>query len=188
MKHAKLAATLTVLLTGALLVIAPSQTPALPAPLVDRIGFPEGYQDLYKLLQVFDRPDTGQIRVMYGNDLAASFQPGDPSYAYGSILVFEQWSSKRDAQNNILLDDEGHFQRDQLTTIFVMRKERGFGTAYKEFRNGEWEYVAYRPDRTYQNTPSNTNGCANCHLQAKTTDFVFRVNQFANKASGTQTR
>ena len=185
MKRMKFVLTLAVLLTGALLVVAPSQTPQLPAPLVDRIGFPEGYQYLYTLLQEFNRPDNGQIRVMYGNDLAASVQPGD-SYPYGSILVFESWTSKRDAQNNFLLDDEGHFQRDQLTTIFVMRKERGFGTAYKEFRNGEWEYVAYRPDRTYQNAPSNTNGCASCHLQAKTTDFVFRVSQFANKASGTQ--
>ncbi|MBI3695117.1 MAG: cytochrome P460 family protein [Acidobacteria bacterium] len=186
MRRLKLVSTLVVLVTGALLVVAQSQTPQLPAPLVDRIGFPEGYQDLYQLLQVFDRPDTAQIRVIYGNDIAASFQPGDPSYAYGSILVFEQWSSKRDAQNNILFDDEGHFVRDQLTTVFVMRKERGFGTAYKEFRNGEWEYVSYRPDRTYQSAPSNTNGCASCHMQAKTTDFVFRVNQIASKASGTQ--
>ncbi len=186
MKRVKFVCTMAVVLTGALLMVAQSQTPQLPAPLVDRIGFPEGYQDLYKLLQVFDRPDNGQIRVMYGNDLAASFQPGDPGYAYGSILVFESWNPKRDAQNNILLDDEGHFQRDVLTTVFVMRKERGFGSAYKEFRNGEWEYVSYRPDRTYASAPSASTGCATCHMQAKATDFVFRVNQFANKASGTQ--
>lgn len=176
---------MVVLLIGAVIVVGHSQTQQLPAPLVDRIGFPAGYQDTYKLLMTFDRPDTGQIRAIWGNDVAYSVQPGDP-YPYGSIFIFEGWTSQRDAQNNILLDDQGHFIKNRLTTVFVMRKERGFGTAYGPIQNGEWEYVSYNPDGTYATPAQNSGGCAQCHLQAgKAEDFVFRSRELLEHANGT---
>ncbi len=162
---------------AALTVGAQTQTP--PAPLVDRVGFPENYQTEYVPLFWFDRPDNGQIRIVFGNDKAASVRTpemrGKP-YPYGSILVMETWSSQRGPGNVILRDAaNGHFLRNQLTTIFVMRKERGFGEDYGPNRNGEWEYVAYLPNRGYQTEPRNSFSCAQCHLFAKAErDWVFR--------------
>ena len=51
-------------------VVARGQTP--PAPLVDRVEFPEGYRTSYTPLFTFDRPDVRQIRVVYGNPEAAA--------------------------------------------------------------------------------------------------------------------
>jgi plastocyanin len=159
-----------------------SQAP--PAPTVDRVGFPAGYQDTFQKLLVFDRPDNGQIRVIWANDVAAG-TPLDSDYPYGSVLIFEQYSSKRDADNNILLDENGRFIADQLVTVFVKRKEMGFGEAYGPNRNGEWEYVAYRPDGTYQTEPKDSASCAICHLQAGgAKDFTFRRDRIARQASG----
>ncbi len=57
-----------------------------------------------------------------------------------------------------------------------MRKEKGFGADYGALRNGEWEYVAYRPDKTIATAPSNTANCASCHLGAtQEQDFVFHT-------------
>ena len=66
-----------------------------------------------------------------------------------------------------------------------MRKEKGFGVDYGPNRNGEWEYVAYHPDGTYQTTPPNSFSCALCHLQASQgKDWVFRAALHFNNASG----
>jgi plastocyanin len=157
-------------LTVVLSVGAQSQ----PAPLVDRVGFPDNYQTDFVPLFAFDRPDNRQIRVMYGNHVVTNAKKGEP-YPYGSVIVMETYRARLDAQNNPLRDANGRYIRDTLAGIFVMRKERGFGIEYEHNRTGEWEYVAYRADRTYQTQPRDSWTCANCHLMATgNRDWVFR--------------
>jgi plastocyanin len=147
-----------------------------PAPKVDRVGFPEGYQTNFKVFYVFDRADNKQVRMIYANDRAAQVKPGE-LFPYGSILVMETYSTKKDSAGNVLKDGSGRYMRDQLGGIFVMRKEMGFGADYQEQRNGEWEYVAFRPDKTYLAPPDRTNACATCHMEAGPgKDWVFRAN------------
>jgi plastocyanin len=159
-----------------------SPTPAtatpLPAPQEDRVGFPEGHQENFNLFYVYDRPENRQIRVACANEQAASVKPGEP-FPYGSVLLFESWRAKQDASGNVAKDANGRLIREGLTTIFVMRKEQGFGEAYQGLRNGEWEYVAYRPDKSPQTPPQLTASCASCHLGAgPDKDWVFRKNLF----------
>jgi plastocyanin len=186
MKRAILATTFVSACAGLLISVGHSQTP-LPAPTIDRIGFPAGYRDTFKKLFSFDRPSGNTVRVIWGNDEAASVKNFSNQffYPYGAVFIMESWSTKKDAQGTPILDDNGRFVPDTLGTIFVMAKQPGFGPDYKELRNGEWEYVAYRPDGSYANTPSTTGGCAQCHLEAgQWKDWVFRANLFQKKASG----
>ena len=68
----------------------------------------------------------------------------------------------------------GRYTRDELFGLFLMRKEAGFGANYGELRNGEWEYVAYRPDGTSLTPPERSGACAACHTEAGYgKDFVF---------------
>src|SRR6266545_3854847 len=130
----------TVVLGLTLLEVGHSQNP--PAPKVDRVGFPEGYQTNFELLYVFDRPDNKSVRSVYGNAFAASVRfGGQANYPYGSIIVMETQRALQDAQGVPIVDEFGRFQKDPngAVTIFVMRKEKGFGEEYKENRNGEWE-------------------------------------------------
>jgi hypothetical protein len=155
-----------------------------PGPTVDRVGFPEDYQKKFKVLYVLDRPDNRQVRAIYGNDQAASAEPGQP-FPYGSILVMETYTTRLDSSGNPALDEFGRYQRNALQGIFVARKERGFGEAYQHVRNGEWEYVAYRPDKTYLNAPQTTGACARCHLQAGAgRDWQFRLSLYFTRAGG----
>ena len=155
-----------------------------PAPVEDRVGFPDGYETNYRVLFVLDRPDNRQVRVIYGNEQAASAKPGEP-FPYGSILVMETYRAVQETEGNVVRDETGRFVRGELTGIFVQRKERGFGEAYLTERSGEWEYVAFRPDRTYSSPPQNTNACARCHQDAGATrDWVFRMDLFFQNKSG----
>lgn len=157
-----------------------------PGPDEDRVGFPEGYQNNFRQLFVFDRFDNRQVRVVYGNDQAASVQPGK-AFPYGSIMAMETYRAKLDVNGDPVLDEDGRYQRGDLTAIFVMRKEEGFGEAYRQNRTGEWEYVAYKPDtgHSHLTPPPQSASCAKCHLQATAAkDWAFRISLYLNQASG----
>ena len=49
----------------------------------------------------------------------------------------------------------------------------GWGTEYPDnVRNGEWEYQAFKADKT-PNTGANLTACFNCHKPLDKQDFVF---------------
>lgn len=150
----------------------PIQAPAV-APEVDRVGFPTDYRTEFTHFYDFDRPDNKTARVIYANDVASSVQEGQP-FPYGSILVMEVHRTLKDEDGNVILDANGRFTPEELAGLFVMRKELGFGTKYDELRNGEWEYVAYRPDGSFLTPPERTDNCAACHMEAgQGKDWVF---------------
>jgi plastocyanin len=162
------------------------QTPT--GPSIDRVGFPADYTKKMKVLYVYDRPDNKQVRTIYANDPVFEVSTATQNdYPYGSILVMETWRSMQDSQGIPILDANGRYQKDPAATptLFVMRKEKGFGAEYGPVRNGEWEYVAYRPDGTYNTTPQASFSCATCHLQAtQWKDWVFRAGLKFSGASG----
>jgi plastocyanin len=172
---------------AALVIVSTGSSQNPPAPTMDNVGFPTDYQN-WNLLYKFDRPDNKSVRTVYGNSTTAQTTAQDVfNYPYGSIIVMETWGALLDSSGSPKLDADGRFQKDpaKTPTIFVMRKEKGFGAAYGPNRNGEWEYVAYHPDGTYQTTPVNSFSCAVCHLQAtQAKDWVFRYGLHLSQASG----
>jgi plastocyanin len=178
-----------------------AKTQALPAPTVDRVGFPTNYQNTFVKLYTFDNFQNRQIRVVWANPIAASVRPSNVyNFPYGSIILFESYSVQEDANGEPMLDGNGRFMQNKLTTLFVMRKEQGFGVDYGLIRNGEWEYVAYNPDGTYSTPPSGTGSCAACHLSGASAsavainantvdigaqwDYVFRPDLYFGNGTG----
>lgn len=173
----RLTLVLTLVLVIALTSCQPIAAPNV-APEVDRVGFPTDYQNSYTLFYEFDRPDNKTARVIYANPAAAAVQQ-DHAFAYGSVLVMEVYRTKQDDAGKVLLDDNGRYQRDQLAGIFVMRKEPGYGAKYGDFRNGEWEYVAYKADQSVLTPPERTAACAACHVEAgQGKDWVFAAHRY----------
>jgi plastocyanin len=169
--------------------VLPVATQTPPAPEEDRVGFPRDYATEMSVLYVFDRADNRSVRTIYGNRLAASVTNGlsAADYPYGSVLVMETWRALQTSAGVPILDENGRFQKDPtaVPTLFVMRKERGFGEAYGPNRTGEWEYVAYRTDGSHQTTPRNSFSCAQCHLLVGgARDWVFRHGAALRGGSG----
>jgi hypothetical protein len=98
----------------------------------------------------------------------------------------ETYRSKQDAQGTPILGSDGRYQRDALTGIFVMRKEKWFGRRYKEQQTGDWEYASYRADKTANVVgDAAAQACAACHLDAgPSRDWVYRGNLFYAGGSG----
>ena len=151
-----------------------------PGANVDRVGLPANYRTGFLPFYVFDRADNRQVRAVFVNPAGAQVREGQP-YPYGTILVMETYRAQLTADGQIALDPSGRFIRDELTGIFVMRKERGFGEKYGIDRTGEWEYVSYRPDGSGLATPpERSQACAQCHLAVSDAqrDWVVRANLF----------
>ena len=164
------------------------QSPPKPAPSQDRVGFPADYTSAFHKLYDFDRADTKQVLVAFGNDAAAAANraagPND-IFPYGSVIAMEIHPAMLDDDGNPLFDDNGRYVPGPVAAIPTMRKEKGFGEAYQVQRAGEWEFAVYRPDGTTQLKPQDSNFCAECHQDAGATkDWVFRGELFFNHTSG----
>lgn len=64
-----------------------------------------------------------------------------------------------------------------LFRYVVMEKRTGWGTEYApEKRNGEWEYQAFKADRSV-NTVENLDRCFSCHKSQDKADFVWSLDR-----------
>jgi hypothetical protein len=152
-----------------------TESPA-PAPTVDRVVFPRDYAEKFQPLRFVNKTNEMKIVTVYGNDLAASVtnSAGLP-YPSGSVIVMETAGAAKDGQGKPVADEHGHFRKDAVLGLHVMRKETGFGAEYGPNRSGEWEYAEYRANGEYITPPRKSFACAQCHVKAGAAkDFVYR--------------
>src|SRR5258707_8221508 len=108
--------TTSVLLFSAGLTVKIASSQALPAPLVDRVGFPADYKSTFIKLYTLDNFQNRQIRVVWGNTTAASVSPGKVfKFPHGSIILFESFTVMEDASGEPMLDADGRFIPNNLT-------------------------------------------------------------------------
>lgn len=122
------------------------------------------------------RAKKDRVVTSYANPSAASVVRTDQlPYPYGSIFVLETAEAAKDQDGHPLLDKDGQNLPGNVTGLHVMRREKGYGEAYRDNRTGEWEYVEYTPDGGYITSPQNSASCAACHVKAGVErDWVYR--------------
>lgn len=139
----------------------------------DLVKFPDTYEKGV-LYTTVDRADNKQYRELYTSPEAiAAAKKGQPLPS-GTVITLVQYAAKLDPNGNPLKDANGRFIKDKLLAYTVMEKRTGWGAEYPEnIRNGEWEYQAFRADRSV-NTSAKLENCFTCHkpLGAKV-DYVF---------------
>src|SRR2546423_7457639 len=119
------------LLLGSATMVLVGQAPPRPGTSTDRVGFPQNYKTTFKKLYTLDNNQNRQIRVIWANDVAQTVDPTQPwNFPYGSVLVFEDVAPQLNDAGDPVLDENGRFIPTNLRTVFVMKKERGFGTEY----------------------------------------------------------
>ena len=145
----------------------------------DKIAFPENYAKGV-LYTTVDRPDNKQYRELYATPEAiAAVKAGQPIPS-GSVLTLVQHKAKLDADGNPEKDANGRFIKGELVGYTVMEKRTGWGSEYpEEIRNGDWEYQAFKADKTV-NDKANLKNCFTCHKPLDKQDFVFSFQAMKN--------
>ena len=140
----------------------------------DLVKFPEDYAKGV-LYTTVDRADNKQYRELYVSPPAAieAAKKGQ-ALPSGTVLTLVQFAAKLDAQGNPEKGANGRFIKDKLLGYTVMEKRTGWGAEYPEtIRNGEWEYQAFRADKSV-NTGAKLENCFTCHKPLGTkVDYVF---------------
>jgi hypothetical protein len=140
----------------------------------DKIAFPEDYAKGV-LYTTVDRADNKQYRELYVSPAAAidAAKKGEPMPS-GTVFTLVQYAAVLDAEGKPQVGPNGRFVKGNLLAYTVMEKRSGWGTEYPDnIRNGEWEYQAFKADRT-PNTAANLTGCFNCHKPlGAAPDYLF---------------
>jgi hypothetical protein len=137
------------------------------------VQFPEDYAKGV-LYGTVDRADNKQHRELYTTPAAIEAAKKGEPLPHGTVITMVQYAAKLDEKGDPVKDANGRFIKDKLLAYTVMQKGKGWGAEYPpDLRNGEWEYRAFRADRS-PNTAAKLENCFKCHkpLEARL-DFVF---------------
>ena len=138
----------------------------------DLVKFPADYEKAVKY-GVVSNPANKLYRELYTTQAAVDAAKAGKPIPNGTWIVMKSFKSKTDASGAPLKGPDGHFVKDELAGYAVMEKGAGWGKEYPDnLRNGEWEYQAFRADKT-ANPTANLTACFNCHKPQATQDFVF---------------
>ena len=127
------------------------------------------------LYTTVDRADNKQYRELYVSPPAAvdAAKKGE-SMPSGTVMTLVQYAAVLDADGNPQVGPNGRFIKGNLIAYTVMEKRTGWGTEYPDdIRNGEWEYQAFKADKT-PNTAAKLTACFNCHKPlGAAADYLF---------------
>jgi Cytochrome P460 len=138
----------------------------------DKVAFPGDY-DKGVMFTTVDRPDNKQFREFYTSAAALDAAKKGQPLPSGTVITMVQNAAKLDAQGSPEKDANGRFIKTNVIGYTVMEKRAGWGTEYPDnVRNGEWEYQAFKADKT-PNTAANLTACFNCHKPLDKQDYVF---------------
>lgn len=95
--------------------------------------------------------------VVYANQLAAAeIAKETPDFAVGSMIVREKLETQA--------------SETPQTVIAMVKREKGFSS-----QTGDWEFFVLNGPDMKLNQRETAGNCAECHTQAKKTDWVFRT-------------
>jgi hypothetical protein len=139
----------------------------------DKVAFPEDYAKGVMYTTV-DRADNKQFRELFTSAAAIDAAKKGLPLPSGTVVTLVQYAAKLDAAGNPEKDANGRFIKTNIIAYTVMEKRTGWGAEYPDnVRNGEWEYQAFKADKT-PNTAANLTACFNCHKPLGTApDFLF---------------
>jgi hypothetical protein len=147
----------------------------------DKIEFPQDYAKGV-LYTTVDRPDNKQHRELYGPAAALDAAKKGEPLPSGTVLTMVQYAAKLDPQGAPEKDANGRFIKTNIVGYTVMEKRTGWGTEYPDnIRNGEWEYQAFKADKT-PNPAANLTACFNCHKPYDKQDFVITYDKLKTAA------
>ncbi|MBI3435037.1 MAG: cytochrome P460 family protein [Proteobacteria bacterium] len=140
----------------------------------DKVAFRADYAK-DTLYGTVDRYDIKQYRELWATPAAVEAARKGAPIPSGTVLTMVQYKAQLDAQGNPAKDANGRFMKGDLVGYALMEKRAGWGTEYPDdTRNGEWEYQAFKADKSV-NATANLKNCFTCHKPHAGQDFVISL-------------
>jgi cytochrome c553 len=150
----------------------------LPQLVRDEFPFPDDYQEAFVKYHTISFPaPRNQVRHYWANEAAVAAAREGRDLPDGSYLLIEIYSVVMGDDGEPVRGEDGHFVEGDLVGWNVMAREPGWGDAVPELlRNEDWNYAAFRADRTV-NTGANQAACLACHVPLTDTSYVFTLDE-----------
>ena len=171
----------TATLTAAVAIVAAFAATELVRAGGDKIAFPEDFAKGVAYMSI-DRTGGKAISEYYTSREAIEAAKKGLPLPDGTVITAVNFAAQLDAQGNPVKDANGRFiKTDEIAGIAVMEKRAGWGAEYADdMRNGEWEYQAFKADKT-PNTAANLTGCFNCHKPlGAAPDYLYSYDRLKN--------
>src|SRR5689334_12271650 len=143
----------------------------------DRIAFPQGFEKIYALYGVVDRPDAKQVRFFYVDPPSLKASKYGQPMPDGTTLVMAFKKAKVDASGEPVLDKNGRMIAEgEFFNVAVQKKGKGWGADHSEKQqNGDWEYAVFKADGSPNADVKSFDSCFGCHsARAKPAqDYTF---------------
>ena len=151
----------------------------------DRVAFPTGYAEKFIIYNMVDRPDRNIVRFMYVSPDSHAEAIGGAPAPDGTILIMEDHPAELDADGNPVTGPDGRLVPSrEVTNVFVMEKQAGWGDAYPDdVRTGDWDYAWYLADGSPRPEAS-FDGCFSCHMNRAGADFTFTYSAYLRDRDG----
>jgi cytochrome c2 len=149
-----------------------------------RISFPEDHASKFTFYSVHNRPDNGQVRHLFANQIAVESAKKGTAFANGSVFLIEIYKAKVDAEGKPIAGADGLWEKGEPVTINLMEKRAGWGDEHpQEIRNSDWNYAVFTPAKTHRDGVDEKT-CLVCHKPLTTIDYVFSYDELVAKVAG----
>ncbi|GJM02610.1 MAG: hypothetical protein DHS20C08_11110 [Rhodomicrobium sp.] len=138
-----------------------------------KIKFPENYKtDFVNYLSLDRTQNDDQIIRLFASEEVLKAVKATGEFPDGAVIVGEIYKAKKDEDGEVIESDLSRRIRDKFALVAVMEKRKGWGEQFsEEFRNGDWDFAAFKPDGSV--AKKNLNDCRKCHAPLTDTKHVF---------------
>jgi hypothetical protein len=153
-------------------------------PSYSGANLPENYPADFVQYARVDRTD-GTIRDLYIARDALETTLSNGSLRDDAIIVIDGYDARRDANGDLLLDENGHYVKDVPFESFHIAVKRpdwdelDFPTTV---RAGNWNFFSF-DQQTHEPFDEDLGACFNCHQATPQSDFIYTRRQLARFAS-----
>lgn len=153
----------------------PGKSDLLPHLVRSNIAFPGSYKAGFTMYQTVNRPDIGQVRYLYANDVALKAAREGKALPDGSMLILEQHAAKMGDDKKPVTGPDGFFVADRFLAYAVMQREAGWGKDIPDMlRNEDWQYAVFTPQKQPR-AGVNQADCLACHKPLDQRSFTFSL-------------
>lgn len=139
--------------------------------------FPKGFV----LYRTVSKEDEGRVSKSYINNIGFQAVKANKPPPDGTAIIVADYGVKLDANKKPVVDKDGGWALDKVTSYAGMEARAGWGKTIPELlRNANWNYGVFGADKILK--PINQAMCLACHKPKASTSYVFLLEDIKAKA------